>query len=82
MKRKKLEQSGMLALQLLRKTNLEEGHPFMINSDKLPIDQCYLEFPDGTIQLVTICRRQQDFEVVRELSAKEQTSLRKMLQLA
>ena len=64
MKRKKLEQSGMLALQLLSKAHFEEGHPFMINADKLPADQCYLEFPDGTIQLVTISRRKQDFEVV------------------
>ena len=54
----------MLALQLLSKAHFEEGHPFMINADKLPADQCYLEFPDGTIQLVTISRRKQDFEVV------------------
>ena len=82
MKRKKLEQSGILALQLLRKTNLEQGHPFMINSDKLPIDECYLEFPDGSIQLVSISRSKQDFTVVRQLSVKEQISIRKTLQLA
>ena len=82
MKRKQLEQSGLLALQLLRKNKLEKGHPFMINSGKLPVDQCYLEFPDGRIQLVTLCRTRMDFEIVRELSAKEQTTLRKTLQLA
>jgi hypothetical protein len=82
MKRKELEQSGLLALQLLRKNKLEQGHPFMINSDKLPLGQCYLELPDSTIQLVTISHNKHDFKVVRALSVKEQASLRKMLQLA
>ena len=82
MKREKLEQSGNLALKHLRKASLEKGHPFMINSDKLPFDECYLEFPDGSIQLVTISRSKQDFKVVRQLSVKEQNSLRKTLQLA
>ena len=82
MKRKKLEQSGLLAIQLLRKNKLEQGHPFMINSVKLPVDQCYLEFPNGNIQIVTICHTRKDFKVVKELSAREQTSIRKMLRLA
>ena len=80
MKRKKLEKSGLLALQLLRKTKLKQGHPFMINSDKLPVEQCYLEYSDGSIQIVTMCNNRKDFKVIRELSAKEQTSIRKMLQ--
>jgi hypothetical protein len=82
MKRKKLEQSGLLALQHLRRDKLKNGHPFMINSSKLPVGQCYLEFPDGTIQIVTLSRTKKDFEVVRELSIEEQTSIRNMLQLA
>ncbi len=82
MKRKQLEQSGLMALQLLRKSKLEQGHPFMINSGKLPLGQCYLEFPNGTIQLVTLTPAKMDFEVIRELSSKEQSSLRKALQLA
>lgn len=82
MKRKQLEQSGLLALQDLRKNKLKQGHPFMINSGKLPVGQCYLEFPDGTIQLVTLSRTRIDFEVIRKLSVKEQITLRKTLQLA
>lgn len=82
MKRKKLEQSGLLAIQLLRRNKLKHGHPFMINSHKLPDDQCYLEYPDGSIQLVTMCRSKKDFEVIRELSTEEQTSIRNMLQPA
>lgn len=82
MKRKQLEKSGLLAVQVLRKNKLEQGHPFMINSVSLPVDQCYLEFPDGNIQIVTICHTRKDFKVVRELSIKEQNSIRKTLRLA
>lgn len=82
MKGKKLERSGLLAIQLLRKTKLKQGHPFMINSSTLPVDQCYLEFPDGTIQLVTLNRKKKDFEIVRDLSAEEQTSIKKCFSLA
>jgi hypothetical protein len=82
MKRKKLEQSGLLAIQLLRKNKLKHGHSFMINSNKLPDDQCYLEHPDGSMQVVTMSRSKKDFEVIRELSKEEQSSIRKMLQSA
>jgi hypothetical protein len=81
MQRKKLEQSGLLAIQLLRKSKLEQGHPFMINSQTLPEDQCYLELPSGIIQLVRINRSKKDFEVVRELSPKEQSLVKKSLQI-
>ena len=80
MKRKKLEQSGLLALRLLRKSKLKQGHPFMINSVELPLGQCYFEYPDGSIQIVTLCHNKKDFEVIRELSPKEKTLIRKMLQ--
>lgn len=81
MKRKKLEQSGLLAVQLLRKKNLEQGHPFMINRAELPAGQCYLEFPNGVIQLVAINRNKKDFEKVRDLTIEEQNSIKKQLQL-
>ena len=76
---KKLEDSGLFAVRLLRKNKLEQGYPFMINSSLLPVDQCYLEFPNGIIQLVTINRKKKDFEVVRDLSLDEQESIKKML---
>jgi len=82
MKRKKLEQSGLLAVQLLRKKNLEQGHPFMINMAALPAGQCYLEFPNGIIQLVAINRHKKDFEKVRDLTIEEQNSIKQLLQLA
>ncbi len=77
--RKKYEDIGQLALRELRKSKLGAGHPFMINSFKLPSDQCYFEYPDGSFQLVTICRIESDFKVVRTLSKKEQNALRKLL---
>jgi hypothetical protein len=77
--RKRVEDMGRLALRELRKNKLAAGHPFMINSHKLPSDQCYLEFPEGTFQLVTICRIENDFKVVRKLSKKEQSALKKLL---
>jgi hypothetical protein len=52
---KELKQKVLLALKKIRKGNLEQGHPFMINTAELPIGQCYLEFPDGRIQVFTIC---------------------------
>lgn len=72
----RLEQAGLLAVQQLRKKNHSKGHPFMINTPSLPIGQCYLEFPDGTIQLVRINRSKKDFEAVRELSFEEQLLIR------
>ncbi len=79
--RKQLEQRGLLAVQHIRRETLEQGHPFMINTDKLPNGQCYLEFPDGTIQVFTICPIHNDFKLVRELTPQEQSSVRKKLLL-
>lgn len=53
----------------------------MINSNDLPKTLCYLEFPDGKIQLVTLSTDRRDFTVVRELSKTESTLLRKKYNL-
>jgi len=53
------------------------GLPFMINSHLLPSDQCYLEYPDGIIKIVTIDRSINDFKVISELSSEESILLRK-----
>ena len=81
MKRKQLEQSALLAIQLLRKNKLEKGHPFMINTDELPLGQCYLEYPDGSIKIVTIDRKIYDFKIISVLSVEENNSLRRKLKL-
>jgi len=77
--RKRAEDISRLALSELRKNKLAAGHPFMINSPKLPPDQCYLEFPDGTFQVITICRIENNFKIVRRVSKKEQSALKKLL---
>jgi hypothetical protein len=48
-----LENIATKAVHRLRADTLNSGQPFMINVDELPADQCYLEFPDHSIQLVT-----------------------------
>jgi hypothetical protein len=82
MKRKKLEEAGLMAIAMLRKEKLRQGHPFMINLSSLPMGQCYLEFPNGVIQLVKINQAQKDFEVIKDLTPAETKRLKEKLQLA
>jgi hypothetical protein len=81
MKMRQLEVAGLKAVQLLRKNKLKQGHPFMINLESLPDGQCYLEYPDGAIRLVVLNTTNQNFEILKELSAAEQAGLKEMLQL-
>ena len=81
MKLKKLEKSGTLAIKRLRENKLKNGFPFMINSKKLPSDQCYLEYPNGSIVLVILSRKDNDFKIIAKLSPTEQILIRKELSL-
>jgi hypothetical protein len=67
---------GTDAVKELRLQKLRSGLPFMIDSDDLESDQCYLEFPDGTIKLVFLSTGAREFTTVRTLSASETRSLR------
>jgi hypothetical protein len=78
----KLEQTGSNAVKTLRIDKLRKGMPFMINAKELPGNQCYLEFPDGKILLVTISSAGSDFTVLRELSGIENADIRKKYHLA
>jgi len=78
----KLEQAGTEAVRMLRINKLRKGMPFMINAKELPGNQCYLEFPDGKILLVTISSTGTDFSVLRELSSIENADVRKQYHLA
>jgi len=71
-----IERTGTEAVKRLRMRKLQNGHPFMINSKDLPGNQCYLEYPDGSIALVTIVKSAKDFTVIRTLSPSEQNNLR------
>jgi hypothetical protein len=76
-----IEKIGNEAVQKLRLQKLLNGRPFMINSKDLEINQCYLEFPDGMIQLVYLKNAAKEFTVVRTLSHAEEKSLRKRYSL-
>jgi hypothetical protein len=67
---------GTDAVKELRLQKLRNGLPFMIDSDDLENNQCYLEFPDGTIKLVCLTTGAREFTKVRTLSANEARSLR------
>jgi len=74
---KELEIIGNDAVNQLRINDLKNGLPFMINSDELPTTECYLEYPDGHISLATLSASRRDFDIIRNLSAKETVILRK-----
>lgn len=67
---------GTEAVKRLRRQKLASGLPFMINDDGLPSGQCYLEQPDGSIQLVKLAENARDFDFIRELSIQESNELR------
>jgi len=67
---------GTEAVQKLRLQKLRSGYPFMINSKDLKPYQCYLEYPDGSIQLVLLKSGAKEFTVIQTLSPSEELSLR------
>ena len=72
---KELEKLGSTAVKRLRLSKLKKGHPFMINSNSLPTNQCYIEYPDGNIVLATLSKSSMDFTVIRNLSNSEGKNL-------
>jgi len=79
---KQLEKSAAQAIKDLRLRKLQNGLPFMINSDLLPSNQCYLEYPDGSIALVFLNRKLNDFKTITEYSPDQSDSIRKQFKLA
>jgi hypothetical protein len=82
MSTKEMERSALMAIKRLRLQKLRQGIPFMINSDILESDQCFLEFPDGIIKIAEAATKERDFLIVYEFSAAESNDLRKKLKLA
>ncbi|MFP5040852.1 hypothetical protein [Parasediminibacterium sp. JCM 36343] len=77
-----IEKKGSDAVKKLRLSELQSGHPFMINAKDLPQRECYLEYPEGFIELVKLNNASQDFTVVRRLSTQESDDVRLQYQLA
>jgi hypothetical protein len=65
----------------LRRNKLKSGRPFMINSNELPAGQCYIEYPNGSIQMVRLSDTGRDFVTIKLLTTTEQNQLRKKFQL-
>lgn len=82
MSKHEIEMIGTKAVKILRQKRLRDGLPFMINDEELPPNQCYLEHPDGPIQLVSINKTRNGFKVIRDLFPFEQKNLRKRYGLA
>ncbi len=55
-----IEKKGTAAVKRLRSQKLAKGLPFMINSNELPTTQCYIEYPNGSIQLVALSKNAQE----------------------
>lgn len=79
MGKEEIEQRVKKAISELRIQKHKMGHPFMINSNDLPVGHCWLEYPNGIIHLVTISKSRTDFQIVKVLSRKESATLRKHL---
>ena len=67
---------GTVAVKKLREQKLRSGVPFMINVKELSTNQCYLEYPNGEIVLVSIKKSARDFTIIRHLSQSEENSIR------
>ena len=75
---KQLEKSGILAIKNLRAGKFKLGQPFMINYKILPSDQCYMEYPDGSIIHVKLSRQYSDFKIMRHSRVFAQSYFKKM----
>ena len=78
---KQMEQAGTDAVKKLRLEKFRKGIPFMINSNDLPNRQCYYEYPDGTVKLVTLSESGMDFITTRILSKEESAQIRQQFDL-
>jgi hypothetical protein len=76
-----IETLGINAVKKLRKSRLSRGDFFMINSNSLPPDQCYLEYPGGAIKLAMFESGAKNFTIVHELEIEESSNLRKKFNL-
>ncbi len=53
----------------------------MINSKALPSDQCYLEYPGGLIEHVTLSCKDSDFKIISRFSVEKSDEMRKQFNL-
>lgn len=68
-----------IVVKKLRDQKLRAGLPFMINVKELSSNQCYLEYPNGLIKLVSTVSSTRDITIIRELDSSDADKLRKRL---
>ena len=71
-----------IVVKKLREQKLSAGLPFMINIKELSSSQCYLEYPNGVIKLVSIVSSTKDINVIKVLNTSDANSLRNRLNLS
>lgn len=79
---KTTSKKGTNAVRKLREQKLRSGLPFMINVKELATNQCYLEYPNGSIKLISVVHAARDIDVIRELTPSEANNLRQRLQFS
>ena len=57
MKIKKIEKLGTIAVRSMRAERLKDGLPSMINTARLPSNQCYLEYQRVNCSCLFIAKR-------------------------
>jgi hypothetical protein len=72
---------GTSAVKRMRQQKLHNGQPFMINMRDLPQDQCFMEYPDGSMLQVSLIGNAREFKTIRKLTVVEAGELRRRLQL-
>lgn len=77
--RRNTSNRNSIVVKKLREQKLRAGLPFMININELSSNQCYLEYPNGVIKLVSIISSSRNINVIRELNASDANNLRKRL---
>lgn len=70
---KRIEQSIMM----LRQQKHLAGFPFMIEGKgELPLNQAYMEYPDGHIEIVEFSEDFRDYSTIRQLDKLEMSIIR------
>jgi hypothetical protein len=77
----RLHKAGLEAVRLLRKKKHSQGLPFMINSNTLDTNQCYLEYPDGSIKIAEANTEKTGFVIIEEVDPRFAITLKRKLKL-
>jgi hypothetical protein len=72
---------GTNAVRRMRQQKLHNGQPFMINMRELPEDQCFMEYPDGSMAHIAFIGPSREFKTIRKLTITEAGELRRRFHL-